>query len=63
MKLVFYDFEVFSNDWMVVLIEEDRAITQKLDDEERNINYIRRLLLIILRIWLLIIMNIKMIFG
>jgi len=27
-KFVFYDFEVFSNDWMVVLIEENRGITQ-----------------------------------
>lgn len=36
MKFVFYDFEVFSNDWMVVLIEENRGITQKLEDEGKN---------------------------
>ena len=36
MRFVFYDFEVFSNDWMVVLIEEDRGITQKLDDEGKK---------------------------
>lgn len=36
MRFVFYDFEVFSNDWMVVLIEENRGITQKLDNEGKK---------------------------